>query len=155
MKISWIAMGAAVGLLAWTSLAKAQQAAEAPPVSDVRPIQGVVEGGAVSGIEGGIEGQVIGGIEGQITGGLSHEYPSAPVVGSAPAEALDPSFQPHPYSYYTVFPEPARTYVGLGEVDRFPFHGQIYGRPSDRWSWTGMMGDRSAGLDRYYYQILP
>lgn len=57
-----------------------------------------------------------------------------------------------PYSYYATFPQPARVYVGYGPNDGFPFHGQPYGHPGDRWSWSAMSsGDRS--LARYYYQI--
>lgn len=135
MKTSLIAMGAAVGLLVWSSGARAQQAVEVPQATAVQPVQGVIEG--------------------QIISAPIYDYPSAPVVGSAPIDVFDPTSQPHPYSYYITFPEPARTYVGLGEVDQFPFYGQPYGRPNDRWSWTGMMGNRAAGLDRYYYQLLP
>ncbi len=134
MKTSLIAMGAAVGLLVGSAGARAQQAVEIPQALDAPPAQGVLEG--------------------YITA-PTYNYPGAPVVGSAPVSAIDPTFQPHPYSYYVTFPEPARTYVGLGPEDHFPFQGQLYGRPGDRWSWTGMMGNRAAGLDRYYYQLLP
>ncbi|WP_406694926.1 hypothetical protein V5E97_28180 [Singulisphaera sp. Ch08] len=55
-----------------------------------------------------------------------------------------------PYSYYAAFPGPARGYEGYGTND-FPFYGQPYGGPSDRWSWSAMSTDRFGGLARYYY----
>jgi hypothetical protein len=42
-----------------------------------------------------------------------------------------------PYSYYAAWPYPAREYVGYGFND-FPFYGQPYGSPNDRWSWQSM-----------------
>jgi hypothetical protein len=54
-----------------------------------------------------------------------------------------------PYSYYAAFPNAPRIYVGYGAND-FPFYGQPYGNPSDRWSWA-YMTNGSRGLDRYYY----
>jgi hypothetical protein len=42
-----------------------------------------------------------------------------------------------PYSYQAAWPFPARQYVGYGMSD-FPFYGQPYGSPSDRWSWQSM-----------------
>ena len=44
-----------------------------------------------------------------------------------------------PYSYYAAFPNPAREYVGYGFND-FPFYGDPYGKPTDRWSWQYMSG---------------
>ncbi len=53
------------------------------------------------------------------------------------------------YSYYTLSPLPARTYVGYGTQD-FPFHGAPYGHPYDPWTWPMMSGYYTSGLARYY-----
>jgi len=148
MKTSLIAMGVAVGLVVWSSSAGAQQAVEAPKASAIPPGQGVVD--APAGLQG-----VQGVIQGAVDGSSVHPYPTAPVVGSAPLVVEGQPIQAHPYSYYITFPAPARTYVEYGPMDQFPFQGRAYGHPGDRWSWTGMMGNRAAGLDRYYYQLLP
>jgi len=144
MKTSLIAMGVAAGLLVWSSSARAQQAVEAPRAPAIVPGQGVADAPVVQRA-----------LHGETVGSPVYPYPTAPVVGSAPIGLDGPPVQTHPYSYYVTFPEPARTYVGFGPMDQFPFQGQAYGRPGDRWSWTGMMGNRAAGLDRYYYQLLP
>lgn len=53
-----------------------------------------------------------------------------------------------PYSYYAAAPMPARYYVGYGVGD-FPFHGQPYGHPNDRWTWSYMSGE--SRVSNYYY----
>ena len=63
----------------------------------------------------------------------------------------DPTFTP-PYSYYAAFPTRPRIYVGYGD-DSFPFQGQPYGQPYDRWSWTYMAGGYSPTA-RYFYPPL-
>jgi hypothetical protein len=54
------------------------------------------------------------------------------------------------YSYYAAFPYPARGYVGYGDND-FPFYGQPYGKPTDRWTWAYMSDPNYGVLARYYY----
>lgn len=149
MRTSLIAMGVAVGLVAGSSWARAQQSVEAPGAPTALPGQGVADAPTgLQGLQGVIQDAVVG------SPAQGHPYPTAPVAGSAPI-AVDGGSMLPPYSYYVTYPVPARTYVGLGAVDQFPFQGQAYGHPGDRWSWTGMMGNRAAGLDRYYYQLLP
>ncbi len=78
----------------------------------------------------------------------------SPVVSSYMATGGD-YVAPHagqalmPYSYYAAYPQPARTYVGLGVGADFPFQGRAYGSPNDPWSWY-YMGDPSHGLARYF-----
>lgn len=74
---------------------------------------------------------------------------------TAPGTAGVPSYIA-PYSYFAA-PEgfPARTYVGLGQSDLFPFHGRPYGYPYDRWTWSGMSGSPPQSLIRYYYPPVP
>lgn len=60
-----------------------------------------------------------------------------------------------PYSYYASPAVPARVYVPYGATDSFPFRGQAYGNPGDRWSWYSMGGGSQRYLARYYYPILP
>lgn len=55
-----------------------------------------------------------------------------------------------PYSYYAAFPYPARGYVGYGTND-FPFYGNPYGYPYDRWTWANLSASPYGGLARYYY----
>jgi hypothetical protein len=69
---------------------------------------------------------------------------TAPVYGNAIVTT---------YSYTAVAPAPARYYVGLGTPGDFPFYGQPYGSPNDRWTWGYMSGERR--LDRYYYPPVP
>lgn len=59
------------------------------------------------------------------------------------------------YSYWVANPGPARTYVSYGPVDQFPFRGNPYGSPNDRWSWYNMGGGNNRYLTRYYYPLLP
>jgi hypothetical protein len=56
-----------------------------------------------------------------------------------------------PYSYYAAFPFPARGYVGYGPSDQFPFYGNPYGYPYDRWTWANLSASPFGGLARYYY----
>ncbi len=56
-----------------------------------------------------------------------------------------------PYSYYAALPFPARGYVPYGSVDEYPFYGQPYGHPYDRWTWPYLSGGYNAYLSRYYY----
>lgn len=60
------------------------------------------------------------------------------------------------YSYFAV-PDglPARLYAGLGTSDQFPYYGQPYGNPYDRWSWSNMTGFPPNRLVRYYYPPVP
>jgi hypothetical protein len=58
-----------------------------------------------------------------------------------------------PYSYYAAYPYPARIYVGYGAYD-FPFYGQPYGYPYDKWTWPYMTSGYG-GLARYYYPPVP
>jgi len=69
-------------------------------------------------------------------------------VVAAPV-TFDPANVP-PYSYYAAYPRPARHYVGLGTND-FPFYGNPYGHPTDRWSWAAMSTNPGGPLARYYY----
>jgi hypothetical protein len=57
-----------------------------------------------------------------------------------------------PYSYY-VLPSwvPSRIYIGPPE---FPFFGQPYGHPYDRWTWTYTSSRYGGALARYYYPPL-
>ena len=73
----------------------------------------------------------------------------APVVTGFPAQQ-----QVLPYSYWVLAPNPSRVYVEYGEIDRFPFYGQPYGNPTDRWSWYYLGGGDSRYLAKYYYPIL-
>jgi hypothetical protein len=81
---------------------------------------------------------------------------SAPVLASAPVVYSSSYVAPYsssyvpPYSYYAADPYPARIYVGYGSND-FPFYGQPYGYPTDKWSWAAMSTGRFGGLARYYY----
>lgn len=54
-----------------------------------------------------------------------------------------------PYSYFAAEPLPAREYVSGFGANNFPFYGQPYGHPYDRWSWGYLSG--TSRLDRYYY----
>jgi hypothetical protein len=56
-----------------------------------------------------------------------------------------------PYSYYVS--SPSRIYVPYGPNDQFPFYGQPYGSPNDRWSWN-YMGGSTRSLARYYFPPL-
>jgi hypothetical protein len=73
-------------------------------------------------------------------GSVRASYPrgySTPVGGSFFVQGdVTPRF---PYSYWAAFPNPAREYVGYGFND-FPFYGDPYGKPTDRWSWQYMSG---------------
>lgn len=64
-------------------------------------------------------------------------------AGGAPARVF-------PYSYYAAFPGPARVYVPLNANDAFPFGGNPYGHPYDRWTWS-YLGGYPESLVRYYY----
>jgi hypothetical protein len=62
--------------------------------------------------------------------------------------------QPQPartytYSYYSLSPLPARTYVGYGD-DQFPYQGRPYGHSYDPWTWSTLSGSYGNGLARYY-----
>jgi hypothetical protein len=57
---------------------------------------------------------------------------------------------PFPYSYPAAYPLRARAYVPYGNADAFAFHGDPYGRPYDRWSWSSLSGAASQPA-RYYY----
>lgn len=149
MRASLIALGVAVGLAVPYSQATAQQAAQAPRASALPDAPTGLQG-VQNVVQGVLPGETI--VPPPVQ---SRPYPTAPVVGSAPVIGGDLAVPPHPYSYYVTMPAPARTYVEYGAMDQFPFRGQPYGNPGDRWSWTGMMGNGAAGLDRYYYQLLP
>jgi len=146
MRASLIALGVAVGLAVPSFEAVAQQPAGVPGASALPA--------APEGLQG-VQSAIQGALPGEAIVSPAYPYPTAPVVGSAPILDGDLATPPHPYSYYVTFPAPARTYVEYGAMDQFPFQGQAYGNPGDRWSWSGMMGSRAAGLDRYYYQLLP
>ena len=45
---------------------------------------------------------------------------------------------------------PARVYVSYGTNDLFPYGGQPYGHPYDRWTWSALSGPDER-LYRYYY----
>jgi hypothetical protein len=85
-----------------------------------------------------------------IGNGITGTTYGAPVAASTPSDAA----QPHPYSYWSAFPNRARTYVEYGSVDQFPFYGRPYGNPGDRWSWYSMGGGNSRYLTTRYYQLL-
>ncbi len=68
------------------------------------------------------------------------------VLGGAPVGATPV----YPYSYFAAYPGPARVYVGYGESDIFPYGGQPYGHPYDKWSWSYLAGYPDV-LARYYY----
>jgi len=63
--------------------------------------------------------------------------------------ATVPTARVYSYSYYTLSPLPARTYVGY-RADEFPFYGAPYGHPYDPWTWPMMSGSYNRGLARYY-----
>ncbi len=73
---------------------------------------------------------------------------SDPYLVPTSFSAVSPSAATPPYSYYLAMPAPARNYVPYPTSD-FPFYGQPYGSPNDRWSWSAMSGDD--GLSRYYW----
>src|SRR5262249_52862408 len=73
---------------------------------------------------------------------VSRPWTSAPVVDGRVSSS--PAYH-WPYSYYAAWPGPARSYVPYGPGDQFPFYGQPYGHPYDRWSWSYMRG----GYSRY------
>jgi hypothetical protein len=54
------------------------------------------------------------------------------------------------YSYPAAYPFPAREYVPYGSGDGYPFYGDPYGHPYDRWTWTNLSGAGSQPA-RYYY----
>ncbi len=108
----------------------------------------------------------------QVIAGDGITYPSvtgfAPVISApetattysshyaAPTAATPSNVTVAPYSYYAAPPGThARTYVGYGASDIFPFYGQPYGHPGDRWSWTSMSSYPSSTLVRYYYPPVP
>jgi hypothetical protein len=67
---------------------------------------------------------------------------------SSPATAGQPT-RSYSYSYYTLSPLPARTYVPYATND-FSFYGVPYGHPYDPWTWPMMSGYSATGLARYY-----
>lgn len=70
------------------------------------------------------------------------------VVAPAVWVQAPPGYQPV-YSYYVT--QPARIYAGMGSND-FPFYGQVYGHPYDRWTWANLSAQPYGGiLNRYYY----
>jgi hypothetical protein len=71
-------------------------------------------------------------------------WAASPTVAAWPTQ---PAFT---YSYATAFPNPARQYVPYGSGDIFPYDGQAYGHPYERWSWTHLAGYNEL-LSRYYY----
>lgn len=77
-------------------------------------------------------------------------YASTPYSSyySGPASTYRPT-RVYSYSYYTLSPLPARTYVGYGSND-FPYQGAPYGHPYDPWTWPMMSGAYTSGLARYY-----
>jgi hypothetical protein len=78
------------------------------------------------------------------------------VVGDVPAApegfgvSFIPTAPPFPYSYAAAFPHPAREYVPYSAGDIFPYRGQPYGHPYDRWTWTYLAGYNGL-MSRYYY----
>ena len=65
-----------------------------------------------------------------------------------PTSATQPA-RIYAYSYYSLSPQPARTYVGYG-ADQFPYQGRPYGHPYDPWTWPMLSGSYGNGLARYY-----
>lgn len=82
--------------------------------------------------------------------GMISPQPSFAPYGGAMVSAEARTF---PYSYYTAFPARAREYVPYGPNDSFPFYGNPYGRPFDRWTWDSMSFGPNA-MQRYYYPPL-
>lgn len=72
-----------------------------------------------------------------------------PYSGSTVPPMIGTAYSP-PYSYFAAYPLPPRGYYGYGANDVFPFYGQPYGKPSDRWSWDAM-GGSMASRTRYFY----
>lgn len=83
---------------------------------------------------------------------VSQSWASAP--GTVAPAFSSPASVP-PYSYYAAFPWPARGYVPYGPGDQFPFYGQPYGHPYDRWTWPYLGGGYNRYLARYYYPPIP
>ena len=78
----------------------------------------------------------------------------APNSGWDFLEPIGPFGVVGPTSYYSVYPNPTRGYVGITSYD-FPYYGRAYGSPSDPWTWPYMVGSSgSAVLSRYYYPPL-
>ena len=73
----------------------------------------------------------------------------APSISGASSFSTMGTFRPNSCGDNTQSPLPAGTSVGNG-ADEFPFHGQPYGRPYDRWTWSTLSGSYGQGLARYY-----
>lgn len=58
----------------------------------------------------------------------------------------------YPYSYGSTA-GPARVYVPYGQIDHFPFRGQPYGYPYDRFTFSTLGGGNLAPA-RYFYPPL-
>jgi hypothetical protein len=93
-----------------------------------------------------------------VGGGVVVGYPSpattlntfpvhAPVYGST---NLPGGFT---YSYYGSWTNQPRVYQSYGPFDPFPFYGQPYGHPYDRYTWAALSGENR--LARYYYPPVP
>ena len=82
----------------------------------------------------------------------SRAWAPTPAGGAAGYGSLSPIW---PYSYYAAWPGPARGYVPYGPGDQFPFYGQPYGHPYDRWTWSYMGGGYNRSLARYFYPPIP
>jgi hypothetical protein len=83
---------------------------------------------------------------------VSQSWASAPRTMAT--ASYSPAYVP-PYSYYAAWPWPARGYVPYGPGDQFPFYGQPYGHPYDRWTWPYLGGGYNRYLARYYYPPIP
>jgi hypothetical protein len=83
---------------------------------------------------------------------VSRAWAPAPVIG---APVYYSSIYVPPYSYYAALPWPARGYVPYGPGDGFPFYGEPYGHPYDRWTWPYLSGGYYRYLARYYYPPVP
>jgi len=83
---------------------------------------------------------------------MSRAWAPAPVGSAARYGSPSPNW---PYSYYAAWPWPARGYVPYGPGDQFPFYGQPYGHPYDRWTWPYMGGGYNRYLARYDYPPIP
>lgn len=87
---------------------------------------------------------------------VSGTFAPAVVPTSYVGYGYEPTTFVPPYSYYTAlyYGIPPRTYVGYGANDPFPFHGRIYGRPYDPWTWPALSGAYPGYMARYFYPIL-
>ncbi len=81
--------------------------------------------------------------------GMSSQPSIVPYEGAT----MNTEVRTFPYSYYTAFPARAREYVPYGPNDSFPFYGNPYGKPYDRWTWDSMSLGSNA-MQRYYYPPL-